>query len=529
MKELNFLFPRMIETACVAILLTFMFPIHSQAQPTVEWNRSYGGSADDNGRDIQETSDGGFIMISTSNSTDGDLFNLGNDSDFNNIWLVRTSYEGDILWQKLLGGNGQESAGSVVQTFDEGFLVVGTTSSNDEVVSESFGNQDIWVVRLNADGDIEWEKSFGGSEHDLGVSGFEDSDGGFIISGFSNSTDGHMTGNAGSHDGLVLKLNTLGDILWQKTIGGEGSETISDISKAEDGGYIVSGITANPEGALSTYDYWLVKLSSNGNNEWERTYGGSNIDKANSVQSLSDGSFIVVGSTFSNDGDIGENLGGQDVWVLKLDNEGDIIWEQTYGGSFSDSGYSIQVTSDGGFVIAGFTSSQDGDVDPVNEFINYWILKLNNEGVIEWEYSTGGLLMDVAYVIRQTTDGGFIIGGTASSDSGDVMGHHGEFDFWVVKLDGDPLGVRENTSLNNMTFYPNPSNGQFFIRNAGVSGNYNIEVMDISGRRVHTQQATLNANSSIAVNLGHVTAGIYMVKMTNTYNESVSSQRVVVQ
>lgn len=529
MKELKPKLTKVIRAAAVALSLILISLVPGNAQPVMEWSRSFGGSADDIGMDIQQTFDGGFVMISTSDSNDGDLIDIGNDPNFRNIWLVKTSIEGDILWQKLIGGNGDESASSIIQTLDEGFLVVGTTSSNDDVVSENFGSIDIWVVKLNALGEIEWEKSFGGSDDELGVSGIQDTNGDFVVSGFSNSVDGHMTGNNGSFDGFVVKLNIVGEILWQKIIGSEGFEATSDIAETADGGYIVSGIRADSEGTIATNDIWIVKLSNDGSEEWERTYGGSSIDRANSVQSLADGSYILVGSTSSNDGDISQNLGGQDVWVLKLDNEGDIIWENTYGGSSSEAGRDIQKTSDGGFVIAGFTSSWDGDVDPINDFVNYWVLKLDGEGNINWEYSLGGLSSDDANMIRQTSDGGFIVGGSSRSDSGDVIGHHGEFDFWVVKLAAVPLSIRENVNQENMTIYPNPNNGQFSIRSTNVSGNFNIEVLDISGRLVHAQNSTLNVNSSIAVNVENITSGVYMVKIVNALDNSVSSHRIIKQ
>jgi len=254
------------------------------------------------------------------------------------VWRFTTMQESEsdqapnIEWQKCLGGSNDDEAYSVQQTSDGGYIVAGSTRSNDGDVS---GNHeevwwlvwDFWVVKLDRYGDIEWQKCLGGSDSDWAESIQQTNDGGYIVAGYTGSNDGDVSGNHGEKDFWVVKLDRYGDIEWQKCLGGSGG-------------------------------------------------GGSGGDYAYSVQQTSDGGYIVAGETWSNNGDVSGYHGGGDVWVVKLDRYGDIKWQKCLGGSSWDWAYSIQQTNDGGYIVAGLTRSNDGDVSGNYGEKDFWVVKL---------------------------------------------------------------------------------------------------------------------------------------------------------
>jgi len=343
-----------------------------------------------------------------------------------------------IEWEKSLGGSSSENASSIQQTTDGGYIVAGSSNSNDGDVSGNNGQSDYWIVKLDASGNITWEKSLGGSNSDGAKSIQQTTDGGYIVAGISLSNDGDVSGNHGSYDYWIVKLDASGNITWEKSLGGSSADEASSIKQTSDGGYIVAGRSYSNDGDVSgnhgSGDNWIVKLDASGNITWEKSLGGSNDDWAFSIQQTSDGGYIVAGYSDSNDGDVSSTNGSSDYWIVKLDASGNITWEKSLGGSSGDQARSIQQTSDGGYIVAGYSPSNDGDVSSNNGLSDYWIVKLDASGNITWEKSLGGSSADHANSIQQTSDGGYIVAGRSTSNDGDVTGNHGGQDIWVVKL-----------------------------------------------------------------------------------------------
>ena len=389
-----------------------------------------------------------------------------------------------IVWQKCLGGSYGDRACSIQQTSDGGFIVAGHSGSNDGDVSGNHGYSDYWIVKSNSTGSIVWQKCLGGSRGDYASSVQQTSDGGFIVAGWTWSNDGDVSGNHGGSDYWVVKLNSSGRIVWQKCLGGSDDDGASSIQQTSDGGFIVAGVTESNDGDVSGNhggkDCWVVKLNPSGDIVWQKCLGGSDDDGASSIQQTSDGGFIVAGCTWSNDGDVSGNHGGPDFWVVKLNSSGDIIWQKCLGGSDDDGASSIQQTSDGGFIVTGSTGSNDGDVSGNHSNWDYWVVKLNSSGRIEWQKCLGGSDFDDTYSIQQTSDGGFIVAGYTESNDGDVSGNHGRTDYWVVKL--SPSGVSENVIVPEqfkLSVFPNPFNSSCTI--TAPSG-AKLEIYDLQGR-----------------------------------------------
>jgi len=400
------------------------------------WQKTLGGSGVDIATSVQQTADGGYIVAGTSGSNNGNV--TGNHGHYD-YWIVKLNNAGIIQWQKSLGGSGDDYATSIQQTADGGYIVAGYSKSNNGDVTGNHSSPDYWIVKLNNAGIIQWQKSLGGSGTDMATSIQQTADGGYIVAGYSNSNDGDVTGNHGDHDYWIVKLNNAGIIQWQKSLGGSGYDCANSVQQTADGGYIVAGFSISNNGDVTGnhgIDYWIVKLNNTGIIQWQRTLGGGGDDQANSVQQTADGGYIVAGLSRSNNGDVTGNHGGADYWIVKLNNAGNIQWQKSLGGSGYDYATSIQQTADGGYIVAGNSNSNNGDVTGNHGGTDYWIVKLNNAGIIQWQKSLGGSVHDYARSVQQTADGGYIVACTSGSNNGDVTGNHGSTDYWIVKLSG---------------------------------------------------------------------------------------------
>jgi len=357
-----------------------------------------------------------------------------------NAHLATAQIAPDILWQKCYGGSSSDQGLTVDQTLDGGFIVSGATSSYDGDVSGNHGSDDFWVIRLNGIGDTLWTKSLGGSNYDADANSIhQTSDGGYFLAGTSLSNDGDVSGNHGIHDYWVVKLDSTGLVEWQRSLGGSNADIAFSSQQTEDGGYIVAGGASSTDGDVTgnhgNFDAWLVKLNPLGVVQWQKCLGGSQNDEAASIQQTSDHGFIVAGYSASNDGDVSNNHGGADYWIVKLDSAGIIQWQKSLGGTNSDQAFSIYQIKDGGYICAGGSWSDDGDVSSNHGGQDYWIVKLDASGNLDWQQSFGGSDYDIASTVFQTNDDGYIVSGSASSNDGDVIGNQGGFDCWILKLD----------------------------------------------------------------------------------------------
>jgi uncharacterized delta-60 repeat protein len=360
-----------------------------------EWARTYGGAEWDYAHSIQETSDGGYIVAGESSS-----FTEGGDLD---AWILKLNPDGSVAWQKTYGGNGSETASSIKETADGGYIVAGWTSSFGE------GRADFWVLKLNPDTSVAWQKSYGGADWDYAYSIQEASGGGYIVAGYTYSL------GLGGPDFWILKLNSDGSVAWQNNYGESSNEGLWSIDQTSDGGYIAGGWTSSFGAGVD--DFWIIRLNSSGIVAWQKTYGGGSYDCARSIQETSDGGYIVAGYSYS------FGAGQTDLLVLKLNFDGSIVWQKTYGGTDWEWANAIQETADGGYIVAGRTRSFGvGDYD-------FWILKLNSDGDVTWEKTYGGTESDEANAVQETADGGYIVAGRTRSFGA------GDYDFWVLKLD----------------------------------------------------------------------------------------------
>ena len=380
-------------------------PLGAQDVPGVLWTRTYGGSNTDRGRSVQQTLDGGFVVVGWTNS-----FGAG-DID---VYLIRTDATGDTLWTRTYGGSGSDYGFSIQQTSDSGFVVAGYTQSFGA------GDIDVYLIRTDPTGDTLWTKTYGSSQSDLGFSVQQTTDGGFVVTGSTTSF------GAGSADVYLIRTDAQGDTLWTRTFGGSSSDRGYSVQQTTDGGLVVAGVTSSFGAGLS--NVWLIRTDANGDTLWTRTFGGSSFDLGSSVQQTSDGGFVLAGWTSS------FGAGSADVWLIRTDAQGETLWTRTYGGSHVDIGQSVQQTANGGFVVVGNTGSFGAGVNDV------YIIRADTQGDTLWTRTYGGSNVDIGQSVQQTASGGFVLAGFTAS-----FGASGD-DVWFIRLGEGGLQVEPTIS-----------------------------------------------------------------------------------
>jgi len=495
----------------------FLFIFFSaKAQDTaILWQNSIGGTTDDYGYYVEATTDGGTIVLGSTTSADGDFSSNFGDYD---VLLTKLNSAGGIQWIKNLGGSLLEEGYTVHQTIDGGYFVTGYTRSSDGQIALNNGQRDIWVVKTSALGVIQWENTYGGTSDDRAYFTTQTSDGNYIMAGYTESNDVDVTFNNGGADVWVVKIDTAGTLLWQKSLGGTGGDYASHISQTPDGGYIISAYTDSNNGDVSGYhgggsDVWTVKINSTGTIQWQNCYGGSSLEYSTAAYSTVDGGYIFLAYTASSDGDITTTHGNFDTWLVKLNSTGTILWQKCLGGTDSDANYALLKTMDGKYIIAGYTYSSDGDVTGHHGGgeADYWIVKADTTGAIEWQTCLGGTGDDQAFSITQLTDSTYVVAGLSASTDGDVIGNSGTYDCWVVRLGPAPLitDINNNSKkLIDVILYPNPSNGEFCFKN--LEANNLIEIYDVSGRCILNRTAS---NTSEKINISDKAKGIYFYRV----------------
>lgn len=502
-------------------LLLLLLPFWGFAQtPSIEWQKSLGGSGNDYANSITQTSDGGYVVAGYTNSVDGDVVgNHGGDD----VWVVKLSPTGVVEWSKALGGTGNEVATYVIQSADGGYVIAGFSSSNDGDVTGNHGNDDAWVVKLDSAGNLLWQKSLGGNNNDAATAIQQLADGGYIVGCYAISeNNGDVMISHGAAEYWVVKLSSTGSIEWSLCLGGQSYDYAHDIHQTSDGGFIVGGnsysVDGNVTGNHGNMDYWVVKLDTIQQLEWQKALGGTGTDLLSSVIQTNDGGYITTGHVYSQDGDVaGSGFHGpfmNDFWVVKLNNTGVIQWKRALGGSGNDLAQSIQQTADGGYIVFGFTTSLDGDVTNNHGYYDYWMMKLDSLGNTQWQKTFGGTnqdgyntitqQVDGAHSIQQTTDLGYVFAGYSKSNDGDVTVNHGNFDYWVVKV-GFSTGINQ-ALFENVKVYPNPSSNKVYV-NAGST----IKIKSLSVCNFLGQ--TLETTNESSIDVSQFPQGLYLIKI----------------
>lgn len=454
---------------------TIVYTILSSQAPAIQWQKNYGGTNSDVANIIQKTNDGGYIFAGSNSSNNGDATEMKGIYD---IWVVKINSVGSIQWQKSVGGESYDYPKEIKQTNDGGYIVIGSTESITGDFTGNHGKSDVCVVKFDSTGIVQWKKTYGGSSYDDGYDILQTIDGGYIIAGNTTSNDGDLIGNHDSGDIWLIKIDNTGNMQWQKIYGGTtGDDQARTIKQTNDGGFILGGETTSTNGDVTLnhgyYDYWVVKLSSTGNIEWQKTYGGDEQDSLNTLILTNDSGYILSGLSSSNNDDVTGNHGGGDVWIVKINNLGNIEWQKCLGGTKTDLGYEVIQANDGNYLIAAWSESNDGDVMGNHGSMDGWLVKLSNLGDIQWQKTFGGSGYDWVQSIQQTTDG-YIVAGYNGSVG----------DAWVIKLGLDDLATTDFRKNKTLTIFPNPVKDKFVINtNDKIE---NVEIYSTTGQLLKT-------------------------------------------
>jgi len=433
------------------IVLLSAICLTSIASAQTSWWRAYGGPGYEDGWSVQQTTDSGYIVT-------------GNTSSFGavlcDVYLIKTNASGDTLWTRTYGGTGAYGGSEVRQTADGGYVVAGYSSLG----AGTTDSDNVYLIKTDTSGDTLWTRTYGGTSDDVGNSVQQTADGGFIVAGYTFSFG---VGTPVYSNVYLIKTNGQGDTVWTRTYGGTSNDDGRSVQQTTDGGYIVAGYTTSF--GAGNDDVYLIKTNAQGDTLWTRTYGGTSNDDGGSVQQTSDSGYIIAGYTTS------FGTGNDDVYLIKTNASGDTVWTRTYGGSNKDVGYSVRQTTDGGYIIAGYTRSfgaGNGDV---------YLIKVNGQGDTVWTRTYGGPDDDCSLSARQTADGGYIVTGYANSFGA------GNSDLYLIKTDAngnvgieEPL-TRHPASPTRLLVQPNP-----FISFARVPGHETelFTLSDITGRQV---------------------------------------------
>ena len=452
--------------------------------PDTMWTKVYGGSSADYAYSVQQTTDGGFIVVGRTSS-----FGAGSVD----AWLLKTDGMGDTLWTKTFGGDKDDWGRSVQQSPDGGYVITGETGTY------GLGYYDAWLVKTDAVGDSQWTRLFGGNGNDYGYcvqrTLVNPGDDGYIIGGITGSDV------AGITDGWLIKTDLLGNSNWIKKYGGSGNEELHCVEQTSDGGYITTGWTSSYSPAYE--DVYLFRTNATGDSLWAKTYGGSESDLGLSVKQTSDQGFIIAGWTRS----LGS--GSNDVYLIKTNTVGDTVWTKTYGGVYNEEAHSVLQTSDGGYILVGFIQTAPGNID-------IWLIRTNSEGNTLWTKTIGGSGDDRGRSIQHTADGGYIIAGWTSSFGA------GSSDMWIIKIAPEVSNV-PNNNQNQLpeTFalnqnYPNPFNPSTTIKYGIPERTFvGMRIYDILGREVEMLvNEELDAGYyEIDFNATKLSSGIYLYQL----------------
>ena len=513
--------------------LTIFSTTLTHAQSCVKWNVDIGGNdnADSAGNVISVPD--GFLVCGIASAGD-EKFNIPSGHG-NDAFIVKYNFAGNLIWKHSYGGSGSDRFNWIIATQDGGFIAAGHSFSNDGDVSGNHGSGDVWIVKTDAAGNLQWQKCFGGSRDDYALAIIADPSG-YTFSGAESSRDGDFANNFGDYDAWIVKISFTGNVIWQSTYGGSRFDEASGLTRNTDGTYIFAGATTSNNQQVGnahggSYDTWVVKINSTGNIIWKKIYGGSGLDYFNGMTRTADGNLVLGHGSNSSDGDV-NGTGSFVTWLLKLNSQsGDMIWSKTFSINAIDcASFGIFSTVDGGVISLG-VNGPPGDPTKADALL----LAIDANGNKKWHKLLSGSNKDAAFSGIEISGGGLIILSTSLSVDGDFAGGSGSSpDVWITRFHNcidnsftkaSPVNNQSNESvLYKFTNYPNPfSQSTDITYSIPQPGKVLLKIYDVMGRSIKTL-----VNAKVAAGIYNiqwnvndekeqaVPAGIYFLRMEAT-------------
>jgi hypothetical protein len=499
------------------LLLSFCFMHFTYAQNLeIQWQNCFGDGDINNVSCIAPTSQGYLLGMQATES--GPPNYHGNDD----IWLIHIDSLGNKLWDKCYGGSEFETPFKIIRISDDAYYIYASTNSNDgDVQSTNHGNTDAWIIKINGSGDIIWERCYGGNYREESRSAQLTLDGGLLILSRILGGGGDISTYYGYGDIWLTKIDSLGNIEWEKTYGNQYLDNAVDILLTSDNGILITAANDTEGGMITCHsqleddaDVWLLKLDMQGNIIWQYCYGGSYYDLAYLALEVEDG-FVISASTHSNDGDVSgfhgipSSTGPNDIWVFKIDFEGNLLWQRCFGGGGVESSNHLSQTEEGNFIIIGMTSSNDGDVSGNHSFddeYDIWIFEFSDGGELIWQHCYGGLRnerLKRANPVYKISDYNYVIAANnwlyATDDVECELDNIS--DAWIFEIKDTTVGISQTPQNETLKVYPNPANNYvvFETENTnGVAGNtgtrqsHTITITNTYGQQITTLQVKDN-------------------------------------
>lgn len=509
-------------TRSLLLLLSALFSCFVYAQPDIQWQKAYGGTAAESVVDIKPTGDGGCIFIAGTTSTDGDV----TDSHlFTDIWVVKVKASGAIDWKKCYGGDSIDYGYTIEPAGDGGYVFAGYTRSvNGDVTGNTGGSNKGWIVKINATGAITWQKLFDSIAYIQDIIAVND---GYVFVSTSYSS-------GVSTDIQVVKIDNTGNEVWQKKYGGTLNDNCQSIRKTPDGGYIICGSSNSKDGDIpknmGSADICIMKLDDTGKLVMQVSLGGSKNDYGASACPSLYGGYILTGYTMSNDSNVTGYRDSTDIWVVKIGETGNIEWQKPIGGIRTDYGYQVIQATNGNYILAAYSLSTDGDAVGNHGLGDMLVVGLYPDGSFRWKKVMGSSLTDGAYGIVQTSDGGFIVGGSVAAADGDATGsgfHPGtgySYDCWLVKL-SSVAGIGEIPIPGEIKVYPTVTAGTVFLSLPAGYEKADIKVFSATGQKIEVTETGDPLDR--VIQLGNIPAGNYLLQVYN--KGEVYTQKIVHQ
>lgn len=523
--------------------LLLITSLNSFAQnPLIEWQNTIGANKDEQLKHFSKTAEAGYLLAGqTSANISGDK--TEDSYGLIDYWLVILNADGEVSQDITYGGNSFDELSSACQASDGAYYMLGYSQSDMSSLKaeDRIGFRDYWLVKVNGFGELIWENTIGGTDDEWSTDMKPTDDGGCIIGGYSRSNasgDKSEDSFGGSYDYWVIKLDAEGEIEWENTIGGNRDDYLQSIVVDSDGGYLLGGSSNSDisgdkteDAIMESNDYWLVKLNASGVIEWEKTLGGESSDRLNAIIQTTDGGYIAGGESWSNaSGDKTEDPVGAlatDYWVIKINEDGATEWDKTLGGTDFETLTSILETADGDIVVGGESNSNISGNKTSNSFgdFDYWIVKLTATGTIVWDESFGGSKRDRLISILEWEPGELALGGESNSGitgdkTEDVLGGDdlSARDFWVLKLKPVVTEIEEHSNNSSVNIYPNPTNDILHIQS---NENTIIEVHSLSG------ELLIQSNNPSTLNLNDLTQGTYILTVFDNNHVMIDKKRIV--
>ncbi|MEZ4828633.1 MAG: OmpA family protein [Bacteroidia bacterium] len=469
---------------CFVVILVGLKVVSANGQVAF-WQKLLGGSNYDRGKSLLMQKDGTMVLAGDVYSTNG--LGEGNHSASGDWVILKYATQEKTFWKHIYGGSGREELADVISTRDQGFLCIGTSSSSDGNVGESYGGNDIWILKLDPLGKIQWSKVFGGSGDDQAITAIETSEGDFLIGGESGSVDGNLhSRHHGGLDSWIVRLDKSGELIWEKHFGGNGNEKVSRIHETEPGKYIVINSSdsrgQDVKQSLGLKDCWVFEMDYYGQMGWQMSYGGEENDDVHSSVVDYDGGIVLAGTTFSTTGHVSEQRGLGDFWVFKINPQGGgLLWSNTYGGRREEGINDIILSSDSNYVVCGMTKSRtnEGDIEFNGGYYDGWIAKIDRSGKRLWSRTLGYEGAESMQKVVQLKEGGFLTFGYSQLPRRTVPvgSYKGSADFWLANF-GDPAKSSVRPYITPPLLFgvvKDKDNGQFLEAEITLTNNVTLD------------------------------------------------------